>query len=171
MNSLGLGLNIVIDTEYTPCHDWMTFSAWYSIKKTFPDAKVVIRLNKRKINRELFLWIPKFKVKMTAEFSEKPLLIIPNNVIATREFSENTNFEELVLNDSLCADAKKDDVKPFISYKDGWGNFVLDEWIDKNESPFSNAERFSTNKMSINEVRILKAWKYADFLYSSVSRS
>jgi hypothetical protein len=169
MNSLGLGLNIVIETEYTPCHDWMTFSAWYSIKKTLPDAKVIIKVDKRKINRELFFWVSKFKVKMTTSFEETPLLIIPDHVIASREFKGE--IEKSVLDEELYVDARGDSAKPFISYKNGWGSFVIDEWIDKEMSPFSNAEKFMTDNMSINEVRVLKFWKLADVLYSNVSRS
>lgn len=63
-NALGKGLNILICSEYQFQLNWMTFSAWYSVKKYFPEATIGVTVARpSKIDTYLFNWVYKLDVK------------------------------------------------------------------------------------------------------------
>jgi hypothetical protein len=59
INSKGKSLSVVISCNYGFVSNWMAFSAWYSISKNLPDAKVSILCARDTINMQLFDWVNK----------------------------------------------------------------------------------------------------------------
>lgn len=52
--------------------------------------------------------------------------------------------------------AKKNIDSTFVSYFDGCGKFVIDNWIDSIDDPFR--KNFYSEGMTVNELRILQLW-------------
>lgn len=154
----GKDLSILINCNYLPHHHWMTFSSWYSIYKNLPDAHVKVFCDKsiKSLDHELFTWISKLKI----EFSyKKPLadIEIPCDAMAIRTWISPEIY-----------DVKSEDVCTFCTYKNGCGNFVMDEWINSIDPPFSNAEEFKKEVMTINEIKILELWRKALPTYTAM---
>ena len=170
ITSTGDGLTIVICCQYYKIHDWMAFASWYSINKNLPDAKVVVLIERTKTTESLFNWTHRFHVKaLQHQPSHLDSLSIAaiNNLIDSNTICMKINptvmavreYEDL---DCGIADVKLDIPATFVDYSNGCGKFVIDEWIDKGSSPLDRAtKRFVKEKMSINELKVLKLWEQA----------
>ena len=171
MDILGNGINVIIEAEATPIHDWMAFSCWYSLTKNLPDATVGIRFNSRD-NHNLFQWVKRLKIPRY--FANHEGLSFEPSVVMVRELTKvhlellQENFN--IVNNYLLCDAKVDNIVPFVSFSNGCGAFVTSNWINSMDYPFPWAERFMTSTSTTNEVRILKLWKQLSPLYTTVSR-
>lgn len=147
-------LSIAIQCECNPCCDWMAFASWYSIKKMIPECVVSIETS---LKLPIFKWANKFGVKILkssgAEFK------IPATVMAVRDFS----------GDFRISSSKSNDQTAFVDYKDGCGNFVVDEWINTSKVPFDHAfRRFGAyNNLTVNEMAVLNFWEKCHLLYQS----
>lgn len=161
MNILGKGLNLTIEAELAPIYEWMTFALWYSIQKYLPDSEITICFN-GKINYNMFEWVK--KVKLT--ISDTGIKIKPY-FIMIREISENdlALFSGKYLNKKLICLAKGEKFKPF-AYCNEVGNFIMNEWINNTEFP--DSDKFLTHNATFNEVKVLKLWRQAKFLYTSI---
>ena len=73
------------------------------------------------------------------------------------------DYEENSLGPICC---KSEGDTTFVNYKNGVGEFVLSEWIDRLGAPFRYTSRFETDSMTVNELRILKLWERSSPLYS-----
>jgi len=150
-------LAIIIMCDIIEGHDWMSFISWYSIQKNIPDCAVYLHLSSTN-HKQLFSWSNKCGVRIyRKQFEIKNPIIktINPSVMAVRPFDGNFNV----------VSSKTDIISTFVDYKFGCGDFVLDKWINKLDSPFEKAlKRFSTIDLNVNELAILNIWEQA---YSS----
>lgn len=172
MNDNGNGLTFVIECQQLYADDWLAFASWYSLSKNAPDAKVVILVERPK---NLFLWTKKVGVEIKHEISLNPYFYqFKPNTLLIREFStwHLEEFEKSLgpkLPELLVSEAKNDEFTPFVSYET-CGSFVMGNWINTLECPFSLADKFMTHLACANEVRILRLWKQISSVYATVSR-
>lgn len=193
ISSTGDNLSILISCDYSTCNNWMAFLAWYSLSKNLPDAKVLVACNRTVMSSPLFGWTKKCKVPFElhkcmskdeqANFVldkglvTTPLLIIPSDSLAIRDFEES-GFDTQLLKGKmkvtsfpdLCCDAKEDKSCVFVTYSEGWGKFVTSDWIHKLNCPFTSANRFANGNLTANEVRIGRLWSAVTPLFHTVSR-
>lgn len=160
MVDTGNGLQIFINCNYLPHHDWMTFISWYSIKKNLPDADITIVCDKSKFaTTPIFGWVNKANVNFT--YTKKSGGIsIPCDVMAIREWIN----EEII-------DAKSSNIATFCTYRNGCGNFVVSDWINSMLPPFEKSEVFKKDSMTINEIKILEIWKKGLPIYAAIGES
>jgi len=89
--------------------------------------------------------------------------------VAIRELSEETlNVLNTTLDntDKFLCDVNEDKYYSFVSYKNGFGNFVISEWIDnKVDCPFVLADNFMDDKLDVNGVKVLRIWKQIANIY------
>lgn len=193
----GKGLTVVITCDYCPHHSWMSFASWYSFYKMLPDAQTIIFCNRTKIDGQMFDWArtlrvpfrihsPKTKkeqVELAAQEFKTPLLVVDPEVMIVREFREDVENIKFGCSDKLwfikdlaaeptildwCVDVRDEKLATFISYSEGWGNFVVSRWINKSSSPFRH--RFGKVDMTSNERRVEKLWQKLAGLSNIVSR-
>lgn len=146
------GLNIAIKCDCNPCHEWMAFASWYSIKKKIPDCNVVLELN---ITKPLFKWANRLGVKI---LKKSTAFLIEPTVMAARDFYGNMHISS----------SKSTEQTTFVNYKDGCGNFVVDEWINNSKVPFFRAiRRFGNGSLTVNEMAILTIWEQCHHVYLS----
>ena len=152
---MGIDLSIAIRCECNPCGDWMAFASWYSIRKRMPDCVVSVETI---LNFPMFKWANKFGVKILKNSPAK--VKIPATVMVVRDFSGDFNISS----------SKSSDQTAFVDYKDGCGNFVVDEWINTSKVPFEHAlRRFgSYNNLTVNEMAVLTFWEKCHLLYQSL---
>jgi hypothetical protein len=191
ISSTGDGLNILIACDYLPHHGWMSYFCWYSLSKNLPDAFVTVASHRRLMTHNFFGWtrlckIPFVLHKATDEKGqielaiaknqiEKPLLVIPPEVVCIRDFEEADYFPEKItdikkIDDELCCDCKDDKPTVFATYLNGWGKFNTPSWIHKMSGPFISNAKFGQGAMTANEVRIERLWSDATPLYQIVAR-
>jgi hypothetical protein len=185
ISSLGGGLNILISCDYSVCHNWMAYLCWYSINKNLPDAKVFITCCRNNVNCNLFSWTKKvnvpfrmyngeYKLKNSAGFADIPMLILPPDVVAIRDFEESGLDPNVIKdvcfvdNTSLICDAKEEEFCVFASYSNGWGKFVTSEWINRSGCPLLGSN-FKDPIMTFNEVRISDLWKASSLTFQTIS--
>jgi hypothetical protein len=147
------GFTVAIKCECNPCHEWMAFASWYSIKKRIPDYNVLLELN---LTKPLFRWANRLGVRISkkcnADFKIEP------TVIAARDFYGNMEISS----------SKSNNQTTFVDYKDGCGNFVVDEWINNSKVPFFRAvRRFGNGNLTVNEMAILTVWEQCHHVYLS----
>lgn len=160
MVASGYGLNILIQTPYTFCGDWMAFSLTYSIKKFLPEANISIKV---KSNDVLFKWIARMKIS----FNENgPMLLMNSNTIMIRSIEQNCLPD---LNKNV-SEVKRDKFTPFVTYQEGCGKFVMAEWINRDENPFSQVDGLVSDDMCANELQVLKLWKKMSPLYTLLAK-
>jgi hypothetical protein len=187
ISSLGEGLNILISCDYTTGHNWMSYLCWYSIRNNLPDAKVIIISKRKQITGDLFLWTKKFnipfrtyneaKLDSVINICEKPLLIVPPDCVAVRDFEEAgvnpNNLKEVSFleNTDFVGRAKGNDFCVFASYSDGWGFFVTSEWINRVDCPLASltTKNFLKNNMSLNEKHVQSIWSASIPLFQTAS--
>jgi len=163
ISNTGNGLEIVLSCEYLPHHDWMSFVSWYSVSKNLPDAKFSIRCLRNNTETQLFNWPKRCNVVFSQYKGLKKQLIestleIEPHIMAIREYANNNVIS-----------VKEELVSTFVSYFEGCGKFVLNEWIDKGGIPLANAvKKFSMEIMTTNELRILKLWEKSFNIYREV---
>lgn len=172
INPLGMNLKIAIKTNFSYSGDWSAFCCWYSLKKNVPDAEVSIYCNAADIKDQIFSWPRKCQVPF--HLSKNPpknsnLLVLDSFVVAIRELSEETlNVLNTTLDntDKFLCDVNEDKYYSFVSYKNGFGNFVISEWIDnKVDCPFVLADNFMDDKLDVNGVKVLRIWKQIANIY------
>jgi hypothetical protein len=60
----GSGLSVLVSSEYQYMYNWMTYSAWYSLNKNLPEAKVAIVCPRSKsVDSMLYGWVYKCDVR------------------------------------------------------------------------------------------------------------
>lgn len=145
---------IVIECKCMPCHDWMAFAAWYSFRKMMPEIEVCVDVT---LDKPLFRWLHIFSSKR----KDSPLhrdIVFPPTVMAVRDFAGDWDVSPCNSNFQTC----------LVDYSEGFGNFVVAEWINKDQHPFHRAlRRFGTANMTVNEVAVLKIWERCEVLYRS----
>jgi hypothetical protein len=190
VNELGDGLFIAIDAQHSWLDDWMSFASWYSFSKIIPDATVVVVVTTKSKDRLPFSWTRQLNVPVIYSAHDDwrlkgaealarlqrsgTLLVVKPDVVAVRDLNDEA-IE--VLNSSpmqniggmLVADASSDELACFVSYRSGWGKFVVADWIH-NEAPFAYVGKFSKDSPNANEVRIAKLWRQLGPIYTAVSR-
>lgn len=186
ISDTGKNLSICIGCDYSPHFNWMTFLCWYSIQKNIPDAKVYISCFRKNFSYEYFNWTKRCKIpfsmtsnedweKRIKNSDEKTLYISGNNVCVSDLFEFNS-INDVFMNkkiangdDFFSGDCKEDKNYLFVTYKNGWGSFVLSNWINKNGSPFFEKSNFKYGSMTINEMRINKLWVSAASLFKETT--
>lgn len=199
MDALGDKLNIFIDCNFVPHHNWMAYSLWYSINKNLPDAQVSILCNRELMSQNLFNWTRrcgvKFKITPTLSLEEKlsliqvrPVLILEPDVIVLKEFEDElieefNNSGQITgkkfrflggkevseRNRELVQEAKTEKLCTFISYEMGLGNFVASRWINTTGVPFDGVNRFRTESMTINERKGLDMWDSLKYSFRALT--
>lgn len=143
-----------IKCECVPLHDWMAFACWYSIKKKIPNSTIFIET---KITKPLFKWALKLGVPIERK-SLNDIKIEPSTM-AVRDF----------YGDFAIVSSKSPNQNTFVDYKEGCGNFVMEEWIDRSDSPFYRAlKRFGNANLTVNEMAILTGWEQCHHVYLAV---
>jgi hypothetical protein len=171
MVGTGSYLDFLIKAPYSVFGDWSAFALYYSLEKLLPDANVFLKEDRRNCKfREVFNWVHKCDIKniknLPSQFIEldsQTLMIRPVEEDVQKKIG-NQGIKE------FCCDAKDDKFTPFVSFSNGCGNFVVAEWIDKDDYPFPHAERFLIDDMCINETEILKFWRRINYIYSYLTR-
>lgn len=173
INNLGNNLNIVIQTTFDYFGDWTAFACWYSVSKMLPDANVSLFYPHVSMKEQVLGWmhrcrVPLFKSKVLPENT----MILDHCTIVARELNDK-NVELLNNNllDDMLSEAKDEKITPFVSYRNGCGNFVASDWINTKECPFSIADKFMIHTATANEIKVLKLWKQLSIIYASISRS
>lgn len=70
----GNNLNVLIVAGYNLHSEWMAFSTWFSIRKTFPDADISLALEKTQSNAYYFRWAKKANIPRYRYISDNPKL-------------------------------------------------------------------------------------------------
>jgi len=157
----GNGLNILIECEYKPIENWMSFISWYSIIKNLPDAEVFVVCKRGIGSNQFYMWPRRAKVKFFMYNEIHPfqnVFTIKPNIAALRTYDEQLIGP---------ADVRSDVLATFVDYSKGCGKFVVAEWINRAVGPFQEAvKKFSTNEMSANEIKLLNLWQQSYGIYS-----
>lgn len=162
VESTGDGLIIIISCQHIPSHDWMSFAAWYSIRKNLPDANVVIICERGMALRPMFTWTYKCNVpvvqygkdfnkqKLLEQFTGEILEISPTTM-AVRDYDEERSGPVKV---------QSEESTTFVDYSDGCGKFVVLKWINRFRGPFKSAvRRYDNGQLTMNELKVLKMWE------------
>jgi purine nucleoside permease len=136
----------------------MVYASWYSLQKNLPDASVSIHCARnRKYELPLFQWAVKLRIPFSYNPPKQYDIVIPCDVMAVREW-----------HGEKISEAKSNEISTFVSYKNGCGNFVLDDWIHSLESPFSEVDRLEAADMTANEQKIFVLWRKMFLVYREV---
>lgn len=187
ISSLGKNLNIHIFCDSVSSHNWMSFVCWKSIFDNLPEANVFVYCKRTKIINS-FIWPRKVNVsfKTYSDSNYENLiksisnnsLIIPPCCVAIRNFEEskidpNEFLLEKIsfLDEKLCCHSKKEDFGVFCDYSEGWGDFNLDKWLNKIETPISDTiiDSLSKKISNPNERHVMNAFKSSVRLFHSIS--
>jgi hypothetical protein len=194
ISSLGNGLTVVIDCDYTTHHEWMSFLTFWSLLKNLPEARVVVTCVRKGMNMEIFIWprrcqIPilyhrpmtkeelhHFVITHTKSNATKNVIIIDPSIVFLRDFEEGCFDPNSLLDhittcgiEGLIDDVKTDNPVVCCDYSNGWGKFVTSQWINKSSVPLSSTN-FASTDMSVNERRMSDIWKSATKIYQNISR-
>jgi hypothetical protein len=63
---------------------------------------------------------------------------------------------------------KSDENFTFVSYLNGCGKFVLNEWINSIRNPFGSVDKLFSDDLKLNEYRILKMWEKCSKTYNAI---
>jgi hypothetical protein len=194
ISSLGNGLTVVIECDYTTHHDWMSFLTYWSLLKKLPEARVIVTCVRKHMNMDIFIWprrchIPclfhkpmkkdelhNFVINHSQSNATKNILVVDPSVVFIRDFEE-ASFDPIILSNNTDAtkiegfidDVKNDNSVVCCHYSNGWGKFVTSQWINKSSVPLSSVN-FASTDMSINERRLSEIWKSATKIYQNISR-
>jgi len=173
----GKGLNILIICEYVSHHDWMTFASWYSIYKNLPDAVVKIACARTgNLQKSIFNWVAKCNV----QFVQYSIKNVSNKELASDLGFYSVNQDFISITPEVMAvsyynelglgpiTAKSDSNSTFVNYSEGCGKFVLSEWINTWKNPFGSTDKLYSDKLLLNEYRILKCWEKCQLTYSVI---
>ena len=174
MISTGQGLSFIIEISYTLFGDWSTFALTYSLKKFLPDCSIyIIKIRDRDPQILYLTWISKLGVKGWKGSNSNDFISIKDtNLVMVRPIEDDI-ADKIKTASSIyefCSEAKEDKFTPFLSFKNGCGNFVTTEWINKHDYPFPHAENFMTKEACVNEIEIIKLWKHVNQIYSFLSK-
>jgi hypothetical protein len=157
----GSNLGILIDCDYKPGHNWMSFAACYSIYKNLPDAQVVVLVRRGVSPFSLFGWCYKFGVPILQYCRDlnkskllgncEKVLKIPPMVMALRGFEEFGTIGPVSV--------KSEDFSTLVDYSGGCGKFVLSEWIDRPDGPFRFTNRLAAAELTPNELKVFGLWE------------
>jgi len=117
-----------------------------------------------------------------------PVLVIRPEVLCVREFDNDPNFlygnrhkgscmlvsedgKPSIYDERLCYEASEPDFCNFVTYEKGWGNFKIDQWLNKSGNPLQRRLRHSNGAVGINERRIASMWDGATEVFYCMSRS
>lgn len=157
MENTGDGLSIVVECQYLKHHHWMAYASWYSLKKNLPDAHIIIYCKREKGHDPLFQWAVKLRIPFSYNSPKQYDFTIPCDVMAIRSWHGGKIF-----------DAKSQEICTFISYKNGCGNFVLSDWINKKDAPFFRVDKLKSADMTVNEFKVFDLWKKMLLVYREV---
>ncbi len=163
-DATGNGLNILISCEMVPHHDWMTFASWYSIHKNLPDAQVSISCLRKPISKKIFNWPVKCHVPFSQYSGE---IKIPENTLVLTPDIMAVSYYDLDTMGPITA--KSDENCTFVSYREGCGKFVCDEWINTLKNPFGISNLLYSEDLRLNEYRILKMWGKCYKTYNAIA--
>lgn len=178
--------------DFVSHHGWMSFLSWYSITKNLPEAKIFIACNRKLMINDFFGWARRcnvpFILHKSMEINEQcdfaiaskkieyPILIISAEHICVRDFDE-ANFSPQKLKDKnfledfpdLYSDCKSSSNSCFVSYKNGWGKFNTNSWINNLNCPLVPEFKYTNTIMTANESRIGQLWNNATMLYKGLT--
>ena len=156
----GKGLSVLISCEYTFHHNWMSFASWFSIYKNLPDAQVGVFCKRSDLSASLFYWPLRYKIPFIKYSNEFTIpvgsMVITPDVLAVGVYNEDAIGP---------VDVKNEENFTFVSYLEGCGEFVLNQWIDISRNPFNITGRLYSNNLSVNEYRVFKLWEKCHRFY------
>jgi hypothetical protein len=139
----------------------MALASWYSIYKMLPDAEISVACKRTNQLLGLFQWVNKLGVKFF-QFSKnysgfEDKIIINPTTMAIRPYEDKLG----------PISVKSLDTATLVDYSQGCGSFNTSEWIHKIDTPFNQAvERFATDNITVNELKVLKIWQRLNQLYA-----
>jgi hypothetical protein len=161
-------VNVLIESSYSLFGDWSTFGLVYSLRKFAPNVNIHLKYSRKAGGNQYFVWTRKMKVVVNknidkfVKFNSHILLIHP----VDNEILQKLDNIADISGSEFCSEVKQDKFTPFVSFRDGCGNFVMSEWIDKDDCPFPYADYFMTETVSLNETEVIKLWKLMNQVYS-----
>lgn len=156
----GLGLTIVIQSEYRSSHDWRAFACWYSIRSFLPDATFAIAAPKTantKMVSQCFRWARRAGISMRPATG----VVIDDHVIMVRD--TNLSGDETILGSGLCADCRTDSAVPFVYVGEKCGKYDKERWP---HAPF--AQSFLSPDVTENERLVLQMWQKMASAYTAM---
>lgn len=114
ITSTGKNLSVLICSDYTFAFNWMSFAAWYSVRKNLPEADIAVTSARNFANIQLYNWAYRSGVKfflhknvgknsfpylnkiygvyvaLKEELVKPPVIVIDADMMAIREFSNNS---------------------------------------------------------------------------------
>ena len=159
-------MHVVIECNYLPGHDWISFACWYSIYENLPDASVEVYVERSFPKWTLFNWPRKINVplkfgknKNINNQTGKKVISVPFCTMAVRSYNK----------DSIVSDIRSENFSTFVTYLNRCAGFNTDRWINSLRAPFDDAERkFRTLDCYADEIKVLKQWERMLMLHSSL---
>lgn len=186
IDEYGGGLTVVIRCKNRLVDDWMAFASWCSLKRSLPDAKIVVACERGK--HDMLKWcfrlgVPyvyhadfcrrasvKDVIKKSKEVSGAVLWMTPDMTchepLSPRMLQLIASEEEWA--GEFCLPAKSEEIGVFCTINDGCGSFVLERWIDKAVHPMGGADRLRKGHLTTNERRVFALWKKVAALYDFI---
>ncbi len=181
IRKLGRGLTVLVTCEATGADNFLAFSAWYSLTKNLPDAKVVLACRRPRVPvMDVFPWAYRVGVPFfyhsksdATENMGGPVFVIPADTVCLEPLGgavlDAVNSGERVVDGGVfCLPAKNQDPVTFCSLRGGCGTFVPSEWIDKGGHPFRRADLYGKGDLTVNEKRVFSVWKKLCPLYDNI---
>lgn len=189
ITATGKNLDVMISCDYLKHHHWMSFLCYYSFKYNMPDAKIHVASPRKIMYFNLFDWARKCRVPLflhkdvnnleqidlyLKKFNSENLLVVNPDTLCVRTFEE-ANYDPNALqkkinivDETLCTDCRSENQTLLASYQNGWGNFNLPLWINKQGFPLLPELKYSRSQMTSNEMRISKIWQSASKIFISL---
>jgi len=89
--------------------------------------------------------------------NDKIMDCFKNNVNLEDDFSYVvSNINNTFNKDQIVTNSKLKISSPFVSIKEGWGNFIMSTWINRTDNPL--VYDFKNNNMTYDEINLSKYW-------------
>lgn len=186
IDQYGDGLTILIHGTPGVSFPWRSFSSWFSARKYLPDASVIVAIPRGDGSQNCTcFWSWRLGVthftyrggvdearRQAAKRIEHPgfwaTMEAGTLILEAVQTEFLTRLKREGDFDSLSRLAKDEEVCPVISIRSGVGSFVLENWIDRSDTPFRRSGLYRQGSLSVNENRVLSLWEQMSQIYEAI---